>query len=135
VSAGRLTWGQTGVRTGSERGQNGVRPHKRRISRLAVFATARRSSTAPNRVGMVIARLDPWHFSTRLLEDLMPDRPPHSDNDPYESDRRGEHQYPDQADRDETERPSQRDRDELKERLEKRDDRNRPPRARPDASS
>jgi hypothetical protein len=51
----------------------------------------------------------------------MPERPPHheSDKDRYESDRRGEHQYPDEAKRD-AERPSQREREELKERLEKR---------------
>jgi hypothetical protein len=52
----------------------------------------------------------------------MPERPPapEPDRDRYESDRRGEHRYPDDAKRDE-ERPSQRDREELKERLEKRD--------------
>jgi len=42
-----------------------------------------------------------------------------TEKDPYESDRRGEHQYPDDAKHD-AERPSQREREELKERLEKR---------------
>jgi len=59
------------------------------------------------------------------LEDYMRERPPHTGtdkdrkDDPYESDRRGEHQYPDDAKHD-AERPSQREREELKERLEKR---------------
>lgn len=44
---------------------------------------------------------------------------PDADKDRYESDRRGEHQYPDEAKRD-AERPSQREREELKERLDKR---------------
>ena len=71
---------------------------------------------------MVIARFDRWHFPTRL-EALMPERPQHPDpnKDPYESDRRGEHHYPDEAKRDDAERPSQRERDKLKERLERRD--------------
>lgn len=51
----------------------------------------------------------------------MRDHPPYPDTrkDRYESDRRGEHQYPDEAERN-AERPSQREREELKERLEKR---------------
>jgi len=55
----------------------------------------------------------------------MRERPPQTGtdkdrkDDPYESDRRGEHQYPDDAKHD-AERPSQREREELKERLEKR---------------
>jgi len=56
------------------------------------------------------------------LEDyFMRERPPHpeKDKDRYESDRRGEHQYPEDPKHD-AERPSQREREELKERLEKR---------------
>ena len=51
----------------------------------------------------------------------MRERPRHTetDKDRNESDRRGEHQYPDDAKHD-AERPSQREREELKERLEKR---------------
>ena len=45
-------------------------------------------------------------------------KPEHDLHHDYESDRRGEHKYPD-SDKTDAERPSQRERDELKERLDK----------------
>ena len=56
----------------------------------------------------------------QVMVDAMPEQPPEEQKpaadkrQEYESDRRGEHQYPHEEDR-----PSQRERDELKERLER----------------
>jgi hypothetical protein len=51
------------------------------------------------------------------MTDQHPPEQPSDDHREYESDRRGEHKYPDSK-RDE-DRPSQRERDELKKRLER----------------
>lgn len=52
---------------------------------------------------------------------MAENKPPEPANDShheYESDRRGEHKYP-ETEREQTDRPSQRERDELKKRMER----------------
>ena len=52
------------------------------------------------------------------MADHKPPEQPHDSHQEYESDRRGEHKYP-ESDREQTDRPSQRERDELKKRMER----------------
>jgi hypothetical protein len=54
--------------------------------------------------------------SGEVMADQHPPEPPRDSHQEYESDRRGEHKYPDSQ---EDDRPSQRERDELKKRLDR----------------